>query len=496
MISANARWSLGICLALVMLTFPEAEPRAVSLTSPQAGDKTSSGDLAGHWFGTLKPPGGELRLIAHIVKKKDGTYAGTIDSPDQGVKGILIDSVNLQDAAVRFELKSIKGKFEGKLTADAAELVGKWSQNGKSLPLTFKRVAKAPDLSRPQDPKKPYPYIAEDVVYENKKAGVKFAGTLTRPKGKGPFPAVLLISGSGAQDRDETILGHKPFLVLADHLTRHGIAVLRVDDRGVGGSTGNVAQATTADFADDAWAGISYLKNRKEISSRQIGLIGHSEGGIVAPLVASRSRDIAFIVLLAGTGLTGEEILYLQAAAILKANGGTAKQIAGQRKLQTLMFTAVKEEKDNSAAEKRFRQLWSELEPKLSDDEKKAFGDVEMLVNTQLKTLLTAWFRYFLTHDPRPALRNVSCPVLALNGEKDLQVPAKENLAEIAKALQEGGNKHVTVKALPKLNHLFQTSKTGSPTEYGTIQETFAPSAMEMISDWILQRTKQPAKSR
>jgi fermentation-respiration switch protein FrsA (DUF1100 family) len=447
-------------------------------------------DVAGFWVGTLKPPMVELRLIVTITKKKDGGYTGTMDSPDQAAKRLTIDSVHFEDGVVRFEMKSIKGRFDGRLNEDGSELGGRWKQNDSSLPLTFKRVAKLPDLSRPQDPKKPYPYIAEEVAYENPKAKVKFAATLTLPKGKGPFPAVLLITGSGPQDRDEAIFGHRPFLVLADHLTRKGIAVLRADDRGVGGSTGNVHQATTADFADDALAGVAFLKGRAEIDAKRIGLVGHSEGGIVAPMAASTSPDIAFIVLLAGTGLTGEEILYLQGSAILKANGASATQIAAQHKLQSLMLSAVKEEKDNAAAEKRFREHWAKEQAKFTDEEKKTFGDLETLVKTQFKTLLTPWFRFFLTHDPRPALTRVTCPVLALNGDKDLQVPSRENLAAIAKALEDAGNKNVTLKELPKLNHLFQTCKTGSPVEYAAIQETFAPAALEMIGEWILKQTR------
>jgi pimeloyl-ACP methyl ester carboxylesterase len=344
-------------------------------------------------------------------------------------------------------------------------------------------TAKPTALNRPQEPKKPYPYDEEEVAYENKRDGVKLAGTLTFPRGKGPFPTVLLITGSGPQDRNESLLGHKPFLVLADYLTRQGIAVLRVDDRGMGGSTGSVPNSTTENFAADVMAGIEFLKTRKEIDPKRIGLIGHSEGGMIAPLVAAQNGDVAFIVLMAGAGVTGEEILYLQGAMIMKASGASAGQLAKQRATQESMFKILKEEKDPAAAEKRLRE---ELSKSLTEEEKKK---AEQAIAAQIKLVNTSWFRFFLTLDPRPALRKVKCPVLALNGENDLQVPANENLREIEAALKAGGNNDVTIARLPKLNHLFQTSETGSPNEYIKIEETIAPVALRTIGDWILKRT-------
>jgi pimeloyl-ACP methyl ester carboxylesterase len=344
-------------------------------------------------------------------------------------------------------------------------------------------TAKGAALNRPQEPKKPYPYDEEEVAYENKRDGVKLAGTLTFPRGKGPFPAVLLITGSGPQDRNESLLGHKPFLVLADYLTRQGIAVLRVDDRGVGGSTGSTPNSTTENFAADVMAGIEFLKTRKEINPKQIGLIGHSEGGLIAPMVAAQNGDVAFIVLMAGAGLTGEEILYTQGAMIMKANGASAGQLAKQRATQESMFKILKEEKDPAAAEKR---LWQEMSKSLTEEEKKKS---EQTIAAHIKLANTPWFRYYLTLDPRHALRKVKCPVLALNGENDLQVSANENLRDIEAALKAGGNKDVTVARLPKLNHLFQTSETGSPNEYIKIEETIAPVALKTIGDWILKRT-------
>lgn len=445
--------------------------------------------------GTLKVGGIEIRLVFHLFKQKDGTYLGTMDSPDQGAKDIPLDEVSVKDDIVRLEYKAAKMVYEGKRDKDGKEITGELIQ-GQKFPLTLKKVAKAKETRRPQTPLKPYPYEEIEVAYENKKGGIKLAGALTVPKSKGPFPAVLLITGSGAQDRDETIFGHKMFLVLADYLTRKGVAVLRVDDRGVGGSTGKTSESTSADFADDVLAGVEFLKGRKEINAAQIGLMGHSEGGIIAPLVASRSKGIAFIVLLAGTGLPGDEILYLQGAAILKVAGADADQLAKQKALQERMFALVRQEKDNAVAEKKLRAALEEHISKLTKEKKQEGADTLAGlagVEGQVKMVLSPWFRHFLDYDPRPALRKVTCPVLALNGEKDLQVPAEVNLKAIAAALKEAGNKDVTTLELPSLNHLFQTCKTGSVTEYGQIEETIAPAALESIAKWILKRTGEKA---
>lgn len=446
------------------------------------------------WEGVLKVGATEIRLVFHLFKQKDGSYAGAMDSPDQGATGLVLDQVSVKEAAVRLELKSARIVFEGKRGADGQEIVGDFKQAGQSFPLTLKRVAKAKESRRPQTPQKPFSYKELNVDYENKKGGIKLAGSLTVPRSPGPFPAVILITGSGPQDRDETILGHKPFLVLADYLTRRGIAVLRVDDRGVGNSTGNVRDATSVDFADDVRSGVEFLKRRKEINAEQIGLIGHSEGGIIAPLVASESKDIAFIVLLAGTGLPGEQILYLQAAALLKVAGADPEQLARQKALQERMFAVVRQEKDNSAAETKIRAALKDLASKFGKDEQKQLLEALPMLDGQIQMVLTPWFRHFLDYDPRPALRKVTCPVLALNGEKDLQVDADVNLKAIKAALNEGGNRNVTIRTLPSLNHLFQTCRSGSVSEYGAIEETIAPVALETIAKWILERTEGKAK--
>jgi pimeloyl-ACP methyl ester carboxylesterase len=379
------------------------------------------------WQGTLKAGAIELRLIFHLFKDKDGSYAGTMDSPDQGAKGLDLDKVSIGDDAVHLEFTMANMVFDGKRSKDGQEIAGQLKQGGQTFPLTLKRAAKVQETRRPQTPRKPYPYQEIDVAYENAKAGIKLAGSLTLPRSKEPVPAALLITGSGAQDRDETIFEHKPFLVLADYLTRRGIAVLRVDDRGVGGSTGSVPDSTSADFADDVEAGVAFLKSRKEIDLARIGLIGHSEGGIIAPLVASRSGDIAFIVMLAGTGLPSEEVLYSQGAAILNSLGTDAEQVARHKEVQQRIFSIVRQEKDNAVAQARVKTALQDLAAKLGPDEKKQMLEGLPQIEGQLGRVCTPWFRFFLDYDPRPALRKVTCPVLALDGEKDLQCDAKAN---------------------------------------------------------------------
>ncbi|HEX6622130.1 MAG TPA: alpha/beta fold hydrolase, partial [Pyrinomonadaceae bacterium] len=353
------------------------------------------------------------------------------------------------------------------------------------------RVEKAPaGPARPQTPKGPFPYDAEEVSYENRAAGVRLAGTLTLPRAKGPHPAVLLISGSGQQDRDETILGHKPFHVLADYLTRRGVAVLRFDDRGVGGSAAgpDLNKATSEDFAGDVAAGVEFLKARKEIDPKRIGLVGHSEGGMIAPMVASRSADVAFIVLMAGPGIPAEEGFPAQVSAIARANGVGEEAVAWRLRLLREVFAVMKEERDDAAALRKVRERRAKLLSGLSADERKRLGLADDEMEGVVRVMLTPWFRFFNAYDPRATLKKVRVPVLALTGERDLQVaPAGAHLKAIAEALKAGGNKDYTIMELPKLNHLFQAGETGSPAEYGRIEETISPAALELIGDWILK---------
>jgi hypothetical protein len=432
-------------------------------------------DIDGNWWGTLDTGAAQLRLVFHITNTEDGLLA-TLDSPDQNVKGLPVTAVTRNGSAIKMELRQIDGVFEGKIDKELTSMDGTWTQAGQSWPLALKRAKDAGEMERrrPQNPVKPYRYREEEVQYQNPAAGISLAATLTIPPGKGPFPAVVLVTGSGPQDRDETIMGHRPFLVLADHLTRQGIVVLRADDRGVGKSTGNFLTATTVDFAGDAEAGVTYLKTRSEIDFHKIGLVGHSEGGMIAPIVAARDSDVAFIVMMAGIGIPGDELLVQQVLSIAEASGKTADEAKRAAAQQREVIELIKQEKDDAALEKKLREKLAGQLP-------------EVQLGAAIQQLRSPWFRYFVAYDPVPTLKQVRCPVLAINGEKDLQVPPEQNLTSIRKALEEGGNKHVEVDELPGLNHLFQTSKTGAISEYAQIEETVSPVALEKIAGWILK---------
>jgi len=433
-------------------------------------------DIDGTWMGTLDLGGTKLRVVFHIVNTEDGLIA-TMDSPDQNMKGMPTTSAKRDGVNLKIEAKAIGGVFEGKIASDLSAIDGTFTQMGASHPLRLKRVKDEAELElkRPQNPAKPYPYREEEVTYDNAVQNVTLAATLTLPQGKGPFPGVVLITGSGPQDRDETLMGHKPFLVLSDYLTRHGIAVLRADDRGTGKSTGVFAKATTADFATDTEAGVAYLKTRTEVDPHKIGLIGHSEGGIIAPMIAARNKDVAFIVLMAGTGVPGDQVLPAQNEAIEVASGIDAAKAGKNASKEKEMLSLIETEKDQAVLEKKLKEYMADEVP-------------EAQIGLQVKQLTSVWMRYFLTYDPATALRRVTCPVLVLNGALDKQVLPSQNLPVIRKALEEAGNKHFEVDELPGLNHLFQTAKTGAPAEYARIEETMSPIVLDKIASWILNQ--------
>ena len=435
----------------------------------------------GVWQGAMEGNGMRLRFQLHVSHDDRKQLVGALDSPDQGISGLPAVKVSQKESAFHFEIPVVSGVYDGTLNPTKTEITGTWTQSGVQQKLDFRRSDQLLELIRPQNPTKPYPYREEEILSANASAKISLAGTLTLPPGKGPFPAAILLSGSGPHDRDESLVGHRPFLVLADHLTRRGIAVLRFDKRGIGKSTGDYTNATTADFASDAEAVLAYLKTRKEIDPKKIGLIGHSEGGMIAPMVATRSNDVAWVVLLAGPALKGEDTLLLQSELILKTAGVNDGQIARTREFDKQTYTLVRQEKDPAALESKLNALVQSSGMSASLP--------PAALQAQVRLMASPWFRFFLDYDPVPALRKTMCPLLALNGEKDLQIAPKENLAGIQKALQEGGNKEFQTAELPGLNHLFQHCPTGSPTEYGGILETMAPEVLNAVSDWVLKHT-------
>ena len=446
-----------------------------------------SQDITGQWNGALKIQGTQLRIVFNITKTLSG-YTATMDSPDQGAKGIPVTAITFGNSKLKLEITTIKFEYNGELKGKIFE--GSMKQNGMEFPMNLsKETIEKQTFVRPQEPKKPYPYYSEEVTFQNPSANITLAGTLTLPRKEGKFPAVILVTGSGPQNRDEEIMGHKPFLVLSDFLTRNGIAVLRCDDRGVGQSKGIFKVAVTEDFASDAESAVAYLKTRKEIT--KIGIAGHSEGGIVAPLVAAKSKDVSFIVMLAGTGLRGDKILLLQQELIARASGGSEADIKKTKEDNTKVFEMVIKSKSDVVLKEDLKKFLAETVKSLPAEGKPKGMSDEEFISLELAQLINPWMLNFIRYDPVQALEKVKCPVLAINGEKDLQVPSKENLPAIEKAIKKAGNKNVTIKEFKGLNHLFQECKTGLPAEYSEIEQTFSPVVMEEISKWILQQTKQ-----
>lgn len=456
---------------------------ALATTAPlTAATATAPTD---HWQGTISLPGATLEFMVRFTPDPEapGGWTAVLDIPAQGVQNAPMSAVVYTATELAFTFAQPGAVFRGAIATDGRTAAGTLAQAGQTFPATFTRLtadeAAAAAPRRPQTPQPPFPYTEHEVTYRNEGDGITIAGTLTIPAGAGPFAAVVLITGSGAQDRDHAIMGHQPFRVLADHLARHGIAVLRSDDRGVGGTTGRTTAATSEHFARDALAGLAHLAGVERIDPRRRGLIGHSEGGMVAAIAAAQSADVAFVVMLAGAGVPGDEILRQQTRLLLAAAGTPTAQIdtilVRHRNLTDAVIADLPQPAQIDAMKALLRaQGVGAPEPELTTTAER-----------HLRGMQTPWFRFFLTFDPRPTLRQVRCPVLALNGSLDLQVPPAENLAAITQTLAEGGNQDVTVHELDGLNHLFQTATTGSVTEYATIEETFAPAALAIIADWI-----------
>ena len=453
---------------------------ALLLALTLANLANAQGPGIGTWEGSLDAGGTKLRILFTITQA-DETYTATMSSPDQGALDLPVTTVSIDGNRIVLTMKQMGGTYEGIIDEDGNAITGTWSQGAAKLPLDMLPSDGIEPPNRPQEPKPPYPYQTEEVSFENPKAqDVTLGGTLAIPKGAGPHPAVLFITGSGPQDRDEALMGHKPFLVIADYLTRQGFATLRVDDRGVGASTGDFATATTFDFAKDTHAGVAYLKTRSEIDSSRIGLLGHSEGGLIAPLVATETDDVAFIVLLAGPAATGLEVILLQSEMILQTQGLPESMIEQISDVNRSVY-ALASEKGESA------KLESDIRAAL--DAAPDFIKPSIVVDSVIEQVTSPWFGAFLAHDPVPVLQKITCPVLALFGEKDIQVPPSQSLNEMKRALNANENPDNVVLELPGLNHLFQTCTTGLPSEYGRIEETIAPVALTTIGDWLTKHT-------
>jgi pimeloyl-ACP methyl ester carboxylesterase len=444
----------------------------------------------GSWEGALNIQGMQLPLVVHLNNTKTG-YVGKFDSPKQKAYDIPLTSVQVQSDTLIFTVSNAQIRYQGMwVTGDS--IVGTFTQAGRQLPMNLKRqiagkgTAQVATVVRSQTPAKPYPYQTKEVKVKNKNAQLQLAATLSMPAGKGPFPAAILISGSGPQNRNSEVFDHEPFLVLSDFLTRQGIAVLRYDDRGVASSTGDFNTATSADFATDAAAAYDFLAKTKGIDKQKIGFIGHSEGGMIAPLAYGLRPNAGFMVLLAGVGIPVDALLLEQLQAVGTTEGLTQTTIDSQLLINKSIFgwlkhLPVEQAKDSIEA------LFVTALNRLPIGDVEARQQLELQQQSTLKTYTDPWFLYFIRYEPAPVLSQVKCPVLALNGDKDVQVIAESNLAGIETALQKGGNTQVQVEALVGLNHLFQPSKTGAVSEYAEIDITFDTAAMQKIGNWILK---------
>ncbi len=468
-------------------TLTQGQPMPLNLARGAPPPSPVIAGLDGVWVGTIERNGVRLRQILAIrTVEGRGTFA-LYSSPDQMANGLPVSDLARDGQAVSLATARGVAKFTGTLSDDGGALAGTWTvPNQPDATMTFTRateeqIAARRNPSRPQTPKEPFPYRVEEVAFDNPAfADVHLAGTLTLPESEGPFPAAIMITGSGGQDRDEAMLGHKPFAVIADHLTRHGIAVLRFDDRGIGKSTGNYAAATSADLATDANAAFAYLAARPEIRHDAIGMIGHSEGGMIGPIAMAANDNVAFFISLAGPGTDLEQLMLSQRRLLSTQMGVSQAEIDRQEPVMAALFAAIRQADTPEAG-------YAAAMAVLTPEAKVALGMTpEMDGALVARQVSGPWYQYFLKYDPAPNWSRMRAPLLALNGSLDLQVPAEANLAAIRAAT--AGNPDVSIVELPGLNHLFQHATTGSVGEYQDIEETFSPEALTLMSDWLEKR--------
>ena len=440
-----------------------------------------SQDITGTWHGLLDV-GQKLRLDIHISKSGE-TYSGKLDSPDQGAKDIPATKVEFNNNTLIFEVKNLGVSYSGNLKNDSID--GTFKQGGFSTKLLLTRSAvEIKAGKRPQEPKGPFAYLEEEVTFENKTEKIKLSGTLTLPKGDGPFPTVILVSGSGPQDRNEEILGHKPFWVIADYLTNQGFAVLRYDDRGTAKSEGNFNTATSVELAQDAESALDYLKSNPKINASKITVAGHSEGAMLAVILAARRKDIHSAVLLAGPGIQGGELLLLQQYLINKANGVPNKSNKAMQRFNRKIYKIAVSQSNVTDAKPILEKEIRKALKNTKDEDLPGYSSKEQLIQESLSNLCNPWMFYFVKYDPKSDLEKVNCHVLALNGSKDLQVPPKENLGAMQKFIPKSDKSQI-FKELPNLNHLLQECETGNPQEYGTIEQTIQPDVLKIVADWL-----------
>ena len=439
-------------------------------------EQEKSIDLTGYWEGSLEiSPTASLEIGFTIAPAGEGLYEAMLQIPTQGLRDLKVSSIRQEQALLTIEIEPLQASFVGTYDTESQQVVGTFTQMGQSLPLILS-LGELQENARPQDPQKPYPYISEDIVFTQIPEHFQLAGTITRPKGEGPFPSVVLISGSGSQNRDEELMGHRPFLVLADALTRSGIVVLRYDDRGFAESGGDASASTSLDFADDAESAVNYLKTLPYVDTDCIGIIGHSEGAIIGPIVAQRNKDLDFLVLMAGPGVNGMAVLEDQTAAILRAQQVPEEVITQAVETNLAVYSTILDE--SRTLEERKESVFQTM---------LSLGLPAEAAQSQLSALFSPWYMTFLSLNPADYLQELDIPVMILNGTKDTQVSATLHVPAIEAALLSGGNSHFTTKVYEGLNHLFQPAITGAPEEYGSIETTIESQVLKDISSWIVR---------
>ncbi len=443
-------------------------------------------DLSGAWLGSLDFNGRSIDILISF-EKTDSTYTGSLSSEKQQLKDIGISNIQLSLPELTFDIPLAGGRWAGTVNTKADKLEGNWIQGPMKAALNLTRQKTKPQLKikdRPQTPQAPFPYDIEEVTFTNKRDGTILAGTLTLPKGSGPFPAAILLTVAGPNDRDQSHGSpqHKPFMVLADHLSRQGIAVLRADDRGIGGSTGDIFKSTMEDFAHDALAGFDMLKQHPRINATQIGFIGNSEGTLVGPMAAAMNQETAFIITLGGMGIEGSEVIMDQVAAIGKLGGLDATGIEKLKAHTQSLFKVIKKGMNDDQTTKKLRKLLANSEKPEMDER---LFLVPKSIDEQLKIFSSPWYRYQVNFDPAPILQSITCPFLAIHGSQDPFVAPDKNLAAIADHLRKAGNRQYATMLLPNVNHVFQDATSGSPLLYNENETSFSPRALRLITNWL-----------
>ena len=426
--------------------------------------------IEGYWKGNLNLGVQQLGVCFNI-QSKEGKIVSTMDVPAQGAFDVPVDETIYTNDTLKIEIAAINASYCGVYAIDTIK--GTFSQMGMSFPLNLVRSEKEAKKTRPQDPKEPFNYRSENVTFRNEKENFSLAGTLTVPEDEGPFPAVVLVSGSGQQNRDEEVFNHRPFLVIADYLSRNGIAVLRYDDRGEGQSEGDPKMATTSDLSYDAEAAFDFLLKQKNIDTSKVGILGHSEGGAINCMVASRRKDVAFIVSLAGPAVKGMEVIKAQQEAIYRVSSVSQAAIDASNQMTDMLYGIIANTDDREQAATQMREMLA------------GFGMSEEMLASTVDPLVSPWMFYFLKYDPTQAIANTNCPALLLNGSLDLQVLASQNMPAYEKIASDYGKTNFTIQEFPGLNHLFQHCTTGSPNEYVNIEETISPEVLQTILDFI-----------